>query len=212
MESRLIPLSALQHYAFCPRQCALIHNEQVWSDNSLTAQGILLHERVDSGEPESRRGIRYERGVLVAAPSLGLTGKLDLVEFAVATGELFPVEYKRGKPKPSDWDELQLCAQALCLEEMTGKAVMQGALWYHQTRHRHPIQFSTQLREHTLTVISQVRDMLESGITPKAQYGKHCKACSLFDLCQPQLMARDQSLVYQQRLFNTDTADEETSE
>lgn len=212
VDPRLIPLSALQHYAFCPRQCALIHNEQVWSDNFLTAQGILLHERVDSGEPESRRGIRYERGVLVAAPSLGLTGKLDLVECVVATGELFPVEYKRGKPKPCDWDELQLCAQALCLEEMTEKSVTQGALWYHQTRHRHPVQFSAQLREHTLTVISQVRDMLESGITPKAQYGKHCKACSLFDLCQPQLMARDQSRGYQQRLFNTDTADEETSE
>lgn len=212
MDPRLIPLSALQHYAFCPRQCALIHNEQVWSDNFLTAQGILLHERVDSGEPESRRGIRYERGVLVAAPSLGLTGKLDLVECVVATGELFPVEYKRGKPKPSDWDEIQLCAQALCLEEMTGKSVTQGALWYHQTRHRHSVQFSTQLREHTLIVISQVRDMLESGITPKARYDKHCKACSLFDLCQPQLLMRDQSLSYQQRLFNTDTVDEETSE
>ena len=167
---------------------------------------------MDSGEPESRKGIKFERGVLVAAPSLGLTGKLDLVECVVATGELFPVEYKRGKPKPSDWDEIQLCAQALCLEEMTGKLVTEGALWYHQTRHRHPVQFSAGLREHTLTVITQVRDILESGITPKAQYGKHCKACSLSDLCQPQLMVRDKSLAYQQRLFSTDAVDEETSE
>ncbi len=212
VDLRLIPLSALQHYAFCPRQCALIHNEQMWSDNFLTAQGMVLHERVDSGEPESRKGVRYERGVLVAAPSLGLIGKLDLVECVVATGELFPVEYKRGKPKPSDWDELQLCAQALCLEEMTGSSVTQGALWYHRTRHRHPVQFSTQLREHTLEVISLVRKMLESGGTPKAQYGKHCKACSLIDLCQSLLTAKDQSLTYQQRLFRTDTVDEETSE
>ena len=211
-EPRLIPISALQHYAFCPRQCALIHTEQVWADNFLTAQGNVLHERVDSGEPESRRGIRYERGVQVFAPKIGLVGKLDLVEREQATGKLFPVEYKRGKPKPSDWDEIQLCAQALCLEEMTQQKVEQGALWYHQTRHRHAVHFNEELRKRTLQVVSEVAGLLASGKTPKAIYGKHCLACSLYDLCNPKLMQQDTSTAYTQQLFATDTSNEETPE
>lgn len=132
---RLIPLSALQHYAFCPRQCALIHNEQAWAENYLTAQGKALHERVDSGEPETRKGVRFERTVHVSAEKLGISGILDLVEVETKTGRLKPVEYKRGKPKPDPMDEIQLCAQGLCLEEMTGQTVSEGALWYMQTRH-----------------------------------------------------------------------------
>jgi len=209
---RLIPLAALQHYAFCPRQCALIHNEQVWADNYLTAQGNLLHERVDSGEPETRKGIRFERGVQVAAPNIGITGKLDLVEKDISSGELFPVEYKRGKPKVSDWDEIQLCAQALCLEEMTGQTVAEGALWYNQTRHRQAVSFTPELRQRTLQVIADVAAMLESGVTPKAVYGKHCHACSLFDLCNPKLLQHDKSTQYVNRLFSTEDFDEETTE
>ena len=125
---RLIPLSALQHYAFCPRQCALIHNEQAWAENYLTAQGRVLHERVDSGEPETRKGVRFERTVHVSAEKLGISGVLDLVEVDTKTGRLKPVEYKRGKPKPDPMDEIQLCAQGLCLEEMTGQTVNEGAL------------------------------------------------------------------------------------
>ena len=135
-DTRLIPLSALQHYAFCPRQCALIHNEQAWAENYLTAQGKALHERVDSGEPETRKGVRFERTVHVSAEKLGISGVLDLVEVETKTGRLKPVEYKRGKPKPAPMDEIQLCAQGLCLEEMTGQTVSEGALWYMQTRHR----------------------------------------------------------------------------
>ena len=127
-DSRLIPLSALQHYAFCPRQCALIHNEQAWAENYLTAQGKALHERVDSGEPETRKGVRFERTVHVSAEKLGISGVLDLVEVETKTGRLKPVEYKRGKPKPDPMDEIQLCAQGLCLEEMTGQTVSEGAL------------------------------------------------------------------------------------
>lgn len=210
-DERLIPLSALQHYAFCPRQCALIHNEQVWADNFLTAQGNLLHERVDGGEPETRKGVRFERGVHVSAPALGLTGKLDLVEKELATGQLFPVEYKRGKPKSSDWDEIQLCAQALCLEEMTGQSVTVGALWYHQTRHRHHVLCDPELREKTLAVIAQVRLLLRSGSTPKPVFGKHCQACSLLDLCSPQLMQHDCSRQHVLNLYVTDDSDEETT-
>lgn len=133
---QIVPISALQHYAFCPRQCALIHNEQVWADNFLTAQGNALHERVDSGEPETRRGVRFERSVHLFAEQLGLTGIADMVECNTKTGALKPVEYKRGKPKPTPMDEIQLCAQALCLEEMTAQTIPEGALWYMQTRHR----------------------------------------------------------------------------
>ena len=198
---REITLSALQHYSFCPRQCALIHNEQAWAENFLTAQGRALHERVDGGEPETRKGVRFERSVHVSAEKLGISGVLDMVEHELATGRLKPVEYKRGKPKAGLWDKIQLCAQALCLEEMTGKTVVEGALWYQQTRHREPVVFSGSLRQETLAVIEQVRSLLESGATPPPVYGKHCKACSLVEICQPQLMGMDRSVGYVTGLF-----------
>ena len=199
-----IPLSALQHYAFCPRQCALIHNEQAWAENYLTAQGRALHERVDSGEPETRGGVRFERSVHVAAEKLGVHGVLDMVERNTTTNHLKPVEYKRGKPKPELSDEIQLCAQALCLEEMTGQNISEGALWYGQTRHRVPVAFSDDLRAQTLSVIAQVRALLASGITPPPVYGKRCKACSLVDICQPKLLERDRSVRYVAGLFAED--------
>ena len=164
-DTRLMPLSALQHYTFCPRQCALIHNEQAWAENYLTAQGKALHERVDSGEPETRKGVRFERTVHVSAEKLGISGVLDLVEVETKTGRLKPVEYKRGKLKPNPMDEIQLCAQGLCLEEMTGQPVSEGALWYMQTRHRVPVVFSDDLRAQTLTTIAAVRELLNSGQT-----------------------------------------------
>ncbi len=201
-DTRLIPLSALQHYAFCPRQCALIHNEQAWAENYLTAQGKALHERVDSGEPETRKGVRFERAVHVSAEKLGISGVLDLVEVDTKTGRLNPVEYKRGKPKPDPMDEIQLCAQGLCLEEMTGQIVSEGALWYMQTRHRVPITFSDDLRAQTRATIAAVRELLNSGQTPPPNYGKRCKACSLVEICQPALIGkRDQSAGYVEGLF-----------
>ena len=202
MES--IPLSALQHYAFCPRQCALIHNEQAWAENYLTAQGRSLHERVDSGEPETRKGVRFERSVHVSAQRLGISGIIDMVEHDIQTGRLKPVEYKRGKPKPEPFDEIQLCAQALCLEEMSGQTISEGALWYMQTRHRVPVAFSDGLRAQTLAVIAQVRKLLASGQTPLPVYGKRCKACSLVEICQPKLMERDRSVGYVAGLFGDD--------
>lgn len=200
-DTRLIPLSALQHYAFCPRQCALIHNEQAWSENWLTAQGQQLHQRVDHGLPESRKGIRYERGVEVSAPSLGLTGKLDLVEVELSTGACFPVEYKRGKPKQEPIDEIQLCAQALCLEEMLGINVSHGAIWYWQTRHRHQVEITPALRQETQAIIDATRILLNSGITPKARYEKKCGACSLYELCNPKLTFNDKSRAYVRSIY-----------
>ncbi|TCT17823.1 CRISPR-associated Cas4 family exonuclease [Bibersteinia trehalosi] len=200
-EQLIVQLSALQHYAFCPRQCALIHNEQAWAENYLTAQGQALHKRVDSGEPETRKGVHFERTVHVSAEKLGISGILDLVERDLKTGELKPVEYKRGKPKPEPIDEIQLCAQALCLEEMTGQTINEGALWYMQTRHRVPVVFSNDLRQATLDTIAQVRALLISGKTPLPQYGKHCKACSLVEICQPKLLEKDKSAGYVKGVF-----------
>ena len=202
-DTRLIPLSALQHYAFCPRQCALIHNEQAWAENYLTAQGKALHERVDSGEPETRKSVRFERTVYVSAEKLGISGILDLEEVETKTGRLKPVEYKRGKPKPDSVDKIQLCDQGLCLEEMTGQTVSEGALWYMQTRHRVPVVFSDDLRAQALATISAVRELLNSGQTPPPNYEKRCKACSLVEICQPELLGkRDRSVGYVAVLFN----------
>ena len=134
-----LAISALQHFSYCPRQFALIHLEQAWSDNHFTAQGNVLHERVDSQEAETRGAKRSERSVEVRSERLGLHGKLDLLEVFTEGGGVkryVPVEYKRGKRKVMDWDRIQLCAQALCLEEMRGVQIAEGALWYWQERLR----------------------------------------------------------------------------
>lgn len=202
MDARLVNISALQHFAFCQRQCALIHLEQVWQENYLTAHGRQLHERVDNGEPETRKGVRFERGVIVSAPQLGLTGKLDLLEHHKASNQFIPVEYKRGKSKTNDIDKVQLCAQAMCIEKMLNVEVKQGALWYWQTRKRIEIEFDHILRTQTQTLITQVQQLFKLGKTPAPTAGKHCKACSLIDICQPNLTEHDASNRYIATLFN----------
>lgn len=199
-DKRLILLSALQHYAFCPRQCALIHNEQAWAENYLTAQGKLLHERVDGGEPETRQGTRFERSVRVLSNTLGISGVLDMVEVS-KNGDMHPVEYKHGKPKPTDMDKIQLCSQAMCLEEMTGRTVASGSLWYGKTRHRLAVVFDDELRAKTLATIDSVRTMLQSGQTPLPIYDKRCKACSLMDICEPKVFGKDKSVGYVDEIF-----------
>ncbi|WP_435939384.1 CRISPR-associated protein Cas4 [Moraxella bovoculi] len=199
-DKRIILLSALQHYAFCPRQCALIHNEQAWAENYLTAQGRLLHERVDGGEPETRQGARFERSVHALSDTLGLSGVLDMVEVS-KNGDMHPVEYKHGKPKPTDMDKIQLCSQAMCLEEMTGRTVASGSLWYGKTRHRLAVVFDEELRVKTLATIDSVRTMLQSGQTPLPIYDKRCKACSLVDICEPKVFGKDKSVGYVAEIF-----------
>ncbi len=189
----LIPLSALQHYLYCPRQCALIHLEQQWADNRQTAEGQLLHQRADVPQAERRRGVRTVTAMPLLSLPLGITGKADVVEFhRTETGQCaFPVEYKRGRPKAHRADEVQLCAQALCLEVMLGRSVPAGALFYGQTRRRKDVAFDTDLRELTRRTIADTRAMLASGITPDARYdAKRCDTCSLIDLCQPRLLGR----------------------
>ncbi len=209
-EARTIMLSALQHYAYCPRQFALIHVEQVWAENYFTAHGNLLHERVDSCEPEQRGNVRYERSVAVKSQQLQLTGKLDLLEIEGSpVSKYFPVEYKRGKPKKEDWDKIQLCAQALCLEEMRDIKIEEGAMWYWQVRKREPVLFDDSLRAITLAAIEGAHHLLASGITPlPTDIKKRCKACSLVDLCEPDAFRRDHSNDYIAGLFTELTGNE----
>lgn len=199
---KLIPISALQHYAFCPRQCALIHVERAWEDNLHTAEGNMLHERVDSGESETRYNLRIERSVNVISEKYGLIGKLDMLEIDLSANEYVPVEYKKGRPKVEDWDRVQLCAQALCLESMTGINISKGAIWYWQVRKREWISIDEELREKTINIGTELKKMLDKGITPAAVYVKQrCQACSLVEICQPKIMQKDSSKSYLKKMF-----------
>lgn len=197
----MIYLSALQHFDFCPRQCALIHSEQAWAENYLTAKGKQLHERVDSGEPEQRNGTRYERSVQVSSKKYNLIGKLDLLEIDMNTGNMTPVEYKKGKSKLSDCDRIQLCAQALCLEEMLNTKIPKGGIWYWQTRRRETIELSRALRDKTISTINSIKQLLEAEKLPPPVLKKHCDSCSLQDMCLPKTTSKDLSASYIKQLY-----------
>ena len=183
-----IPLSALQHWLFCPRQCALIHVERLWAENRFTAEGRQLHRGPDSGATESRGRGRTLRGVEIASLRHGLHGVADVVELRGRPPRPFPVEYKRGRPKPHRADEVQLCAQALCLEEMFGCAIAEGALFYGKTRRRVTVPFDDALRRLTLEAAQAEHELIASGRLPAAEYAPaRCDACSLKALCRPRL-------------------------
>ncbi|MDR4509739.1 MAG: CRISPR-associated protein Cas4 [Candidatus Brocadiaceae bacterium] len=186
-EDDLIQLSALQHMIFCKRQCALIHIEQLWSENQFTAEGRILHDKVDTARQEKRGDIRTEYGVPLRSLRLGLVGKADVVEFHRQGNRWhpFPVEYKRGKPKGDNCDRVQLCAQAICLEEMLNCSITSGALFYGTIRRREDVAFDTALRTETEKTAKNVHELIKSGITPKPEYSKKCKGCSLLELCMP---------------------------
>jgi len=200
-----VMLSALQHYLFCPRQCALIHIEGAWSENFLTASGRLLHERVDQRGGETRRNVHLATALRLVSSRLGLMGVADMVEFhrqetpqdesgrtvaARLPGRSgywrpFPVEYKRGAPKSHRADEVQLCAQASCLEEMLGVMIASGALFYGETRRRMDVAFDSELRTLTEDVAAKVHALMRTGVTPPPILTKGCRACSLVDVCRP---------------------------
>lgn len=196
-EDQLIPISALQHWLYCPRQCALIHVEQAWSENRFTAEGRVMHERAHDGPDESRPGIRITRGMPVRSLTLGLTGQCDVVEFKQGSAgvppassqhfeHITPVEYKRGKPKSHRADEVQLCAQAICLEEMLQTEIPSGCLYYGKNRRRKEIHFDSELRQLVADTTAAIRACFTSGTTPTAEYqSRRCDACSLIDHCQP---------------------------
>ena len=181
-----LPLSGLQHLAFCPRQWGLIHLEQVWVENRLTAEGHLLHERADLPGQTRRHDLRIVRGLSLDSRRLGLSGRADVVEFRP---EPFPVEYKRGKRKPDDCDVVQLCAQALCLEEMLGCPTPRGAIYYGQPRRRIDVEFTQELRRRTESLAAEMHRLYRMRQTPAAEPGPHCRSCSLVDVCLPQSTA-----------------------
>lgn len=193
-----IPLSALQHAVYCLRQAALIHIERLWAENRFTAEGRVVHLATDEPGQRYSRGVRRVSAMPLASRRLRLAGVADLVEFhreaAQFTGEEetpFPVEFKRGKAKLHRADEVQLCAQGLCLEEMTGKHVPQGALFYAETRRRVTVPFDDELRRLTEATAASLREIFASGRTPPAEYrADKCRACSLLDLCRPRASAR----------------------
>lgn len=189
-DADLIALSALQHYLYCPRQCALIHIEQSWAENTATAEGRVVHERVHAVESEVRRGIRTVTGMPLRSDRLGVTGIADVVELhRVADGvwHPFPVEHKRGRPKAHRADEVQLCAQAMALEEMFAVEISAGALFYGQPRRRTAVTFDPTLRALTQTVAAATRTLIANGRTPRMEYDKkRCDGCSLIELCRPQ--------------------------
>jgi CRISPR-associated exonuclease Cas4 len=187
-EDDLIMISALQHYAFCERQCALIHIEQIWDENRATAEGRIMHERVHEQDRESRGDVRIEYGIPLRSLKLGLVGRADVVEFhriEKNAWQPFPVEYKRGKPKVDHCDLIQLCAQALCLEEMLSVSVLAGAIFYGRTRRRLDVSFDISLREETEETARKVHDLIATGITPPPVYEKRCESCSLMEQCLP---------------------------
>jgi CRISPR-associated exonuclease Cas4 len=220
------PISALQHLAFCERQWGLIHLEGQWSDNRLTAEGNLLHRRVDTPRDENRPGLRVAHRLHLHSRRLGLVGLADVVEFNLLEGGAsegaslpgapgrwrpFPVEYKRGAPKVGPWDQVQLCAQALCLEEMLGVAVPAGAIFYGRPRRRQAVRLTLELRWQTEELASRLHALARLGRTPPPNPGPHCKSCSLKETCLPKAAAGPSAAGYLERELARALAGEDAS-
>jgi CRISPR-associated exonuclease Cas4 len=188
-DADLIALSALQHFQYCPRQCALIQIEQAWAENTFTAEGRVAHDRVHAVESEVRRGVRTVTGMPLRSARLGVSGIADVVELhrrPDSGWRPYPVEHKRGRPKAHRADEVQLCAQAMALEEMFDAEIAEGALFYGQPRRRSVIALDAELRILTETVAAATRDLIAAGRTPRMDYDKkRCDACSLIEICRP---------------------------
>ena len=201
-DDELLQLSGLQHFSFCRRQWALIHVENQWNENLRTVEGNLFHSRAhDEKQRERRDGVLILRGLPIVSHTLGLSGQCDVVEFHASPDGIplhgeeglwipFPVEYKRGAPKENPADQLQLCAQALCLEEMLCCSIPEGAPFYGETRRRTKVFFTEELRETVRLIAAEMHQMLRRGHTPKVKPTKSCNACSLKELCLPVLMRK----------------------
>lgn len=195
-EDNLLPISGLSHLLFCKRRAALIHIERSWVENIFTAEGKIMHERAHKEDRESRGAIRVEYSMALRSLRLGLIGKADVVEFHLNNAQAdekwspFPVEYKRGKPKKDNVDKVQLCAQAICLEEMLNTEIPSGALFYGKTRHRLDVDFDKDLRSETEDTATRFHLLFEQGRTPKPIYSKKCKSCSMKNLCLPKTVQK----------------------
>ena len=210
-EDECLALSGIQHIAFCERQWALIHVERLWAENALTVLGDIVHERAhDSSLRERRGGKLIVRGLNVRSAELGLSGTCDVAEFHESSdgvpihGEgglwsILPIEYKRGKRKVHDADRLQLCAQAMCLEEMFCAEVPRGALYYNETHSREVVDFVPELREAVRRHAERMHDLLARRHTPKAARKAHCRSCSLKHLCVPETQGKESMAAYTER-------------
>jgi CRISPR-associated exonuclease Cas4 len=224
-EDDLLPISALQHLAFCPRQWALIHLEGQWAENRLTAEGAALHERVHEGQAEARGDIYVVRGLRLRSLRLGLVGMADVVEFrrlpedggsaegcalpgTAGRWRPFPIEHKRGKPKPDSCDEVQLCAQALCLEEMLDVPVPAGDLFYGAQRRRHHVRFDPDLRRETEALAARLHALTTEAATPPPEPRPGCRKCSLRDLCMPERLSHRSVRKYIANALRPDPAGE----
>lgn len=199
-----VMISALQHYSYCPRQYALIHVEQTFTDNIFTLRGRAVHEQVDKASSISQNAVRVERALPLYSEQLGLVGKADVVEFDLA-GTPYPIEYKHGSKRAHEHDELQLAAQALCLEEMTGKPVLLGAIYHHSSRRRREVKIDKALRQQVVDTLKAIRQLSAAGFIPPPINDDRCRHCSLIDSCQPAVVAAQGRLhQLRQRLFDLD--------
>ena len=179
-------VSALEHWSYCHRQCALIHVEQTFDENLYTMRGRRVHEQVDEVESVTEHGVRVERAMPIWNRRLGLIGKADVVEFHADVP--YPVEYKHGSRRQREHDDLQLCAQAMCLEEMTGQAVPQGAIYHHKSRRRREVLFTSNLRTQVEETVTAIRALLASKHLPPPVNDQRCEKCSLKEACMPQVL------------------------
>ena len=212
-EEDYLLLSGIQHFAFCRRQWALIHIENQWVENERTVDGIIMHEKAHSGDVESRGDAVIMRALRVFSATLGVSGECDVVEFnRNADGislnghdglwQPYPVEYKRGKPKEHNADEMQLCAQAMCLEEMLCCTIPCGALFYGEPRRRTEVEFTPELRRAVEDSLNEMHDYYKRGYTPKAKPRKGCSACSLKEICLPKMVQRKSVAAYVEGALN----------
>ena len=210
-EEDFLQLSGLQHFRFCRRQWALIHIENLWSENLRTVEGELLHQRAhNAAQRESRGNLLITRDMRVFSATLGISGACDVVEFHKSgsgiplpgkdgTYQPNPVEYKRGSPRSDDANHLQLCAQAMCLEEMLCCDIPEGALYYGETRHREKVDFTEELRQQVKAALQEMHQLYQRQYTPKVRPSKSCNACSLKELCLPKLMQKKSVAGYLQQ-------------
>ena len=212
-EEDYLMISGIQHFAFCRRQWALIHINQEWDENRLTAEGELIHKNAhDTDFSEKRNGVLIIRGLRVASPALGMTGQCDVVEFtrdesgAILQGHrgtwfVRPIEYKRGKDKTDDSDELQLCLEAMCLEEMLSCYIPEGDIFYHEIRRRRTVPLTEELREKVRKAAAEMHAIYQRHFIPKVKRNKRCQSCSLKDICLPKLMAGSNVSDYYSRIL-----------
>lgn len=220
-DDQMLMLSGIQHYMFCPRQWALIHVEQQWADNRLTAEGEVLHKNVDDPSYRQKNGGTITlRGVHIASHALGLYGICDAIELLPSETKenaithpkysgywrLYPIEYKRGHRKPDEWDAVQLAAQVMCLEEMYEIQIPEAALFYYETRRREVVSINEPLRRLTYKLSEAMHKTFDGGITPKAVPQHGCKNCSLFDICSPELTKKTTVAYYLKKSFDEEIA------